>query len=106
MTNKGETRLEPLLSLLNGLRRNADKPEVWTKIIEDTSRVLRGQSQIEAAVSSPAGDHVAVCLEMKSWLGLKIRQVGLLYAIRDRVAVGRVVLGRRETEGWVLEKVL
>jgi hypothetical protein len=28
-----------------------------------------------------------------------------LYAIPDRAAVGRIVLGKREAEGWVLEKV-
>ena len=106
MTTNGGIRLEPLLNLLNGLRRKSDKEELWTRVVEDTSRVLDGRSQIEAAVLSPGGDHLAVCLETKSWLGLKTRQAGFLYAIRDRAPVGRVVLGKREGEGWVLEKVL
>jgi hypothetical protein len=106
MTNNGGTRLEPLLNLLNGLRRESDKQELWPRVVEDVSRVLDGRSQIEAAVSSPGGDHLAVCLETKRWLGLKTRQTGFLYTIRDRAAVGRIVLGKREAEGWVLEKVL
>ncbi|MHB8499821.1 MAG: hypothetical protein ACYDCG_04035 [Candidatus Acidiferrales bacterium] len=69
------------------------------------SEVLDGRSQIEAAVSSPDGDHLAVCLETKNWLGLKTRHAGLLHTIRDQVAAGRIVLGKREAEGWVLEKV-
>jgi hypothetical protein len=106
MTTNGEIRLEPLLNLLNGLRRKSDRSELWVKIVADISRVLDGRSQIEAAVSSPNGDHLAVCLETKNWLGLKTRQAGLLYAIRDQAAVGRIVLGKRVPEGWILERVL
>lgn len=47
-----------------------------------------------------------MCLETKGWLGLKTRQAGFLYAIRDRVHFGGIVLGKREEKGWVLEKVI
>ena len=53
-----------------------------------------------------SGRHLAVCLETKNWLGLKTRQAGLLYAIDDRETVGRVVTGKRGSEGWELEKVI
>jgi superfamily II DNA or RNA helicase len=106
MTTNGGIRLEPLLNLLNGLRRKSDRPELWANIVTDMSKVLDGRSRIEAALSSPSGEHLALCLETKNWLGLKTRHAGLLYAIRDQAAVGRVVLGKREAEGWVLEKVL
>jgi superfamily II DNA or RNA helicase len=106
MTSNGGIRLEPLLNLLNGVRRKSDKQELWPKVVEDISRVLGGRSEIEAAVSSAGGDHLAVSLETKNWLGLKTRQAGFLYAIRDRATVGRVVLGKRGTEGWALQEVL
>jgi hypothetical protein len=77
MATIGGMRLEPLLSVLNGLRRKSDKKELWPRIAEDISQVLDGRSQIEAAVVLPSGDHLAVCLETKSWLGLKVRQAGL-----------------------------
>jgi len=105
MTSNGGIRLEPLLNLLNGLQSKSDKQELWVRVVEDISRVLDGRSLVEAAVSSPGGDHLAVSLETKSWLGLKTRQAGFLYSIRDRAPVGRVVLGKREAEGWELEKV-
>jgi hypothetical protein len=105
MTSNGGIRLEPLLNLLNGVQRKSDKQELWARVVQDISQILDGRSQIEAAVSSPGGDHLAVSLEMKSWLGLKTRQAGFLYSIRDRAPVGRVVLGKREREGWELEKV-
>jgi hypothetical protein len=105
MTTNGGIRLEPLINLLNGIRRKSDRPELWPRIVTDLSQLLGGRSQIEAAVSSPNGDHLATCLETKNWLGLKTRQAGLLYSVRDKAAVGRIVLGKREAEGWVLEKV-
>jgi superfamily II DNA or RNA helicase len=106
MTNNGGIRLEPLLNLLNGFRRSSDKQDLWPEITEDISRLLNGGSQIETAIQSPGGEHLAVCVETKNWLGLKTRQAGLVYAIRDRAAIGRIVSGKREREGWILEKVL
>ena len=70
------------------------------------SRTQDGRLQIESAALSPSGGHLAVSVETKSWLGLKTRQAGLLYAIRNRAVVGRIVLGKREAEGWALEKVM
>jgi hypothetical protein len=106
MTTNGGIRLEPLLNLLNGLQRKSDRPELWRKIVTGLSKVLDGRSQVEAALSSPSGDSLALCIETKNWLGLKTRRAGLLYSIRDEAAVGRIVLGKRAPEGWVLEKVL
>src|SRR5580692_934760 len=105
MTSNGGIRLEPLLNLLNGVRRKSDKQELWARVVEDISRILDGRSQIEAAVSSPGGDHLAVSLETKSWLGQKTRQAGFQESIRDRAPVGRVVQGKRETGGGEREKV-
>jgi superfamily II DNA or RNA helicase len=106
MTNSGGIRLEPLVNLLNGLRRNSDKQDLWPRIAEDISRVIDGRSQIQTAIESPGGEHLAVCVETKNWLGLKTRQAGLVYSIRDRAAIGRIVSGKRESEGWILEKVM
>ena len=38
--------------------------------------------------------------------GPALFHAGFLYAIRDRAPVGRVVLGKREAGGWVLQEVL
>ena len=47
-------------------------PSCGLKIVADMSQVLAGHSQIEAAVSSPNGHHLAVCLQTKNWLGLVV----------------------------------
>jgi superfamily II DNA or RNA helicase len=104
MTTNGAFCLEPLVNLLNGLRRKADRPELWTKIADDISKLMNGKSQVEAAILSPSERYLAVCLETKNWLGLKTRQAGLLYAIQEQEAVGRIVAGKRGAEGWTLEK--
>jgi hypothetical protein len=106
MTTNGQIRLEPLVSLLNGLRRKTDKQELWPTIAANVSQILDARSQVEAAVLSPSGEHLAVCLETRNWLGLKTRRAGLLYAIRDHEVVGRIVIGKRGTEVWGLEKII
>lgn len=104
MTTNGACRLEPLVNLLNGLRRKADKPELWTRIAEDMSRIADAKSQVEAAILSPSEQYLAVCVETKNWLGLKTRQAGLLYSIQEQEAIGRIVTGKRGAQGWALEK--
>ncbi len=106
MTTKGEPRLESLLGLLNGLRRKTDKQELWPTIAAAMSQMLNGRSQVEAAISSASGENLAVCLETKHWLGLKTRQTGFLYAIRDHEVIGRIVTGKRGTRLWELEKII
>src|ERR1700730_16134455 len=106
MTTNGQIRLEPLVNLLNGLRRKTDKQELWPTIAANVSQILDARSQVEAAVLSPGGEHLAVCLETRNWLGLKTRRAGLLYAIRDHEVVGRIVTGKRVTEVWGLEKII
>jgi hypothetical protein len=49
---------------------------------------------------------LAVCVETKSWLGLKMRQAGLLYSIPEQETVGRIVTGKRGIQGWRMEKAL
>lgn len=106
MITNGACRLEPLLNLLNGLRRKADKQELWARIAEDLSRIANIKSQVEAAILSPSEQYLAVCVETRTWLGLKTRQTGLLYSIPEQETVGRIVTGKRGTQGWTLEKAL
>jgi hypothetical protein len=106
MTSNGQNRLEPLVALLDGIQRKTEKEELWPTIASAMSQTLHARSQVESAVLSPSGDHVAICLETRNWLGLKTRQAGLLYAIKHDRAVGRIVTGKRGTAEWVLEKVI
>jgi hypothetical protein len=106
MTANGQTRLEPLVTLLDGVQRKNEKQELWPTITTKMSHTLHARLQVESAILSPSANYVAVCLEMKNWLGLKTRQAGLLYAIKGDGAIGRIVTGKRGTEEWILEKVI
>ena len=101
ITTGGKTRLQPLFDLLNGIQRTTDREDLWHSISVLASRRVEARSEVEAAILSPSGEYLAVCLEAKNWLGLRTRQSGLLYAIRDGEAVGRIVLGKRGDQGWV-----
>ena len=104
MTKNGACRLEPIVALLDGLRRKADKPEMWTKIAADITRIASAKSQVEAAILSPSERHLAVCLETRNWLGLNTRHTAVLYSIPEQEAIGRIVAGKRRAQGWILEK--
>jgi hypothetical protein len=106
MTTNGGTRFEPLVDLLNGVIRKTDIPDSWSRITARVAEIFDGRMQIQASVSSTNGQLLAVCVETKNWLGLKVRHGGFLYAFRDRAPIGRIVLGKRGTDGWTFERVL
>lgn len=100
-TENGRVRLEPLVNLLNGVDRTTALSEIWPKLIPLISSTIGGGScKIESAIVSPNGQSLAICIEVRTWLGLKTRKAGLLYSIRDQSVVGRVVIGKREKIGW------
>jgi hypothetical protein len=101
-TTAGYThRLQPLVDMLNGVRRTADQAPLWATIVQLTTPMLGGgRCRVEAAVLSPAGQHLAVCVEVKKLLGLRTRHAGLIYEIGNNSVVGRLVQGRRSSTGW------
>jgi hypothetical protein len=94
--------LQPLGDLLNNVRRTGDAPDRWNEIASKTAATLRGgRCRVEAALASPDGRLLAICLEVRTLLGLRVHQAGLLYSIDDREIIGRVAMGRRTPKGWV-----
>ena len=94
-------RLQPLVDLLNGIKRTTDEPQLWDAVMTKAAAALgKGRCRVEAAVLSPDKQHLAVCLEVRTMLGLRVHQAGLVYAIGDHAIVGRVAQGRRTPEGW------
>ncbi|MBI4085770.1 MAG: DEAD/DEAH box helicase family protein [Candidatus Liptonbacteria bacterium] len=94
--------LEVLFNLLNGTRKKLDRTELWPAIGNYVSTLLRGGNcKVETAELSPNGASLAVALEVRTWIGLKVRHVGLIYSLQDNVNVGRAVTGKRRDKGWV-----
>jgi len=100
-TTDVSARLQPLVELLNGIKRNADEPQLWDVLSAKVSTTLNGaRCRVETAILSPAGKHLAVCAEVRRLLGFRVRQAGLVYSIDDNSIIGRVAQGKRTPEGW------
>src|SRR3989338_84277 len=96
------SRLELLFNLLNGTRKKSDKPELWPTISSYVSSSLKGgKCKVEDEELSPGGKNLAVTLEVRTWIGLKIRHAGLIYSFQDNATIGRIVTGKRGDNGWV-----
>jgi hypothetical protein len=101
VTANKNPRLQPLVDLLNGIKRTADEPKLWDVVTDKVATTIgKGRCRVEAAVLSPNKRHLAVCSEVRTLLGLRVHQVGLVYDIDDHSVVGRVAQGRRTSEGW------
>jgi WD40 repeat protein len=100
-TANSNPRLQPLVDLLNGIKRTADEPQLWDDVTTKVAAALgKGRCRVEAAILSPDGQHLAVCSEVRTLLGFRVHQAGLVYAIGEHSIVGRAALGRRTSEGW------
>jgi hypothetical protein len=94
-------RLQPLVDLLSGIKRTEDEPRLWESVCTRVTGVLgKGRCRVEAAFLSPDRLHLAVCAEVRTLLGLRVRQAGFVYSIADHSVVGRVAQGQRTSEGW------
>jgi hypothetical protein len=93
--------LQPLGDLLHGVRRTADVPERWEDVASKASTALRSRCRVETAHVSPDKRHLAICSEVRTLLGLRVQQAGLLYSIEDGSIVGRIAMGKRTAKGWI-----
>jgi hypothetical protein len=101
VTSNTNPSFQPLVDLLNGIKRTTDAPQLWGTVKTKLEAALgSGRCRVEAAVLSPDKKHLAVYAEVRTLLGLRMRQAGLVYAIEDHSIVGRVVQGRRTSKGW------
>jgi hypothetical protein len=65
------------------------------------TNVLKGRRcRVEAAILSPDRQHLAVCVEVSTLLGFRVRHAGCMYSIANQAVIGRMALGRRTSEGW------
>ena len=102
LSGKNQAGLEPLVNLLRGVERRTDEQEEWGPIADKVSKVL--QSKNWTVESAPDKKKLAICFEVKTWMGLKIRYAGLLYSIQDANIIGRVALGKLENNDWSFEE--
>jgi superfamily II DNA or RNA helicase len=100
-TQDRKPRLKPLVDLLNGSKRTRDESGAWEAIATDLEGILKkGHCKIESAILSPDKQHLAVCSEVRTLLGLRLRHAGFLYSFKETAIVGGVALGHRTSDKW------
>jgi superfamily II DNA or RNA helicase len=100
-TENSDPCLQALADLLNGIKRTRGEPQLWEAVRTKVAATLgKGRCRVESAVLSPDRQHLAVCCEVRTLLGFRVHQAGLVYAIGDHAVIGRIALGRRTSEGW------
>lgn len=101
-TESGSPRLNPLVLLLDGIRRTTDEPHLWDTVSAKISEAHGGaRCRVESSLLSPDRIHLAVCAEVRTMLGFRVRHAGLVYSIGENSIIGRVTQGRRTAEGWL-----
>jgi hypothetical protein len=100
--SRDDNNLLPLVQLLDGGQRNADETRLWEELIGKIGLILRTKRcKLEAAILSPSKQHLAACAEVRTLLGFRVQQVGLVYSIADKSVVGRIAVGQRANGKWL-----
>jgi hypothetical protein len=101
-TPEAPPRLQTLVELLDGVRRPVDEPHLWDIAAARIAAALKvGKCRVEAARLSPTRQHLAACSEVKTFLGIRSRQVGGIYDLNEGTIVGRIAEGKRDGDSWV-----
>ncbi len=103
LVNEGGEFAE-LRSLLDGHPVGRARPDVVAWLRQDQDRKALRSAHSAWAAASPTGEVFAACVEIRGFLGMRLRHVGLIAADgTNRRVLGRCVAGRRTASGWVLE---
>jgi hypothetical protein len=101
-TSNSPHRLLPLVEMLNGIKRNSDETERWRDVADRLAFATKGgKYNVEAAILSPNGQHLATCSELRRMLGMRVHQVGAIYDLTSDSIVGRICTGKRGRDSWI-----
>jgi len=104
MISTGETRLNILVDMLNGIHRKTEREDLWDEIATRVFSFIKQRGKVEIAELSPDEQHLAVCLEIRTWLGLKVRYAGFIYSTQSKNIIGQITIGKRDKNGWQVDK--
>ncbi|TNF69409.1 MAG: DEAD/DEAH box helicase [Gammaproteobacteria bacterium] len=101
---KGDfTYLETLFNLLDHISHKQDKNEIWISIISQIEGILQcGKLKINAAELSPDNNKIALSIEARTWVGFRVKHIGLLYSLEDGCLVGKCCIGKFSHNHWRL----
>jgi hypothetical protein len=101
LNSRGEFGL--LRQLLDGSTTGAESPGLVSWLQGQVPKAFGNLKRI-VGIYSPSGGAQALCGELRSLLGFKLRYAGLIVRVRDdQRIIGRYCLGRRAGADWILE---
>lgn len=93
--------LQPLVAILDGTKCPSDKGQIWVDLAQQFgSKLGNKRCRVDAALLSINQRCLAVCFEVRTFLGLRSHHAGVVYDLNKRAFIGRTVEGRRGTRGW------
>jgi hypothetical protein len=102
LNDHGELRL--FRELLDGKSPAAARHDHLVPVLKSIDTTFFKPLRYVWAIRSPGGGKLALCCELRTWLGLKVRYVGLLLKKEDTYSIiSRGVMGYRDKEAWKLE---
>jgi len=99
------TQLQALRDLLNGKAVYTDHQNLWARVGSLAEKTL-GRCHVVGAIESPDKTVLAVCVELRLWLGLKVRHAGFVFNVGSDSIKGSVGIGRREGTYWQQERIV
>ncbi|MCA0245785.1 MAG: DEAD/DEAH box helicase [Proteobacteria bacterium] len=100
-TERELARLRPLVEMLDGARKSADRTESWDVIAAQVLSIRGGgRARIESATLSPSQKLLAVCCEIRTMFGFRVHQIGVVYDLAEQRFTGRSIEGKRRSDGW------
>jgi hypothetical protein len=104
-TTDGLPRLQPLVEMLDRVRRTADESRLWESVAARIATALKGgKCHVETATLSPAKRHLATCSEVRTFLGFRVNHVGAVYDLTESVVIGRLAEGKRSSSSWIEQR--
>ncbi|MBJ7532728.1 DEAD/DEAH box helicase [Rhodomicrobium vannielii ATCC 17100] len=99
--DRGFPHLQALADILSGTEKTEQGKAMWPLVAEAGAKDHRGKWHIESAKFSPDERHLAVCAEIKTWLGLRSEYAGLIYSLDNKSLVGHIAIGKRKGHQWL-----
>jgi hypothetical protein len=104
LTRDKPFRLDALQRLLDGRSHDRAFEVEWEAFSQSAGRAPHtNKIRIEGAIGAPTGDRAAVVGEVRTLLGLRVRQVGFVIDASNATVHGRVRTGKRNMNGWTVD---
>jgi superfamily II DNA or RNA helicase len=96
------SRLRVLVEMLEGVKHSTDGSEEYSVLEGKLSTILDGSKcRVISGAFSPTKHALAVCAEVKVFMGLRTNYTGFVYSPDSGEIMGRIAQGKRSKQSWI-----